>query len=203
MTGVAEHDIAQLQAMDERAWHDLQEQYFRRVYFFVKRYVDDHQTAEDLTQDVFLGAVKGIAKFDRDPREYQILPKAFIGKDGKLTHMRVSKLEWARDPDTGRKISKEIQGSEEDLPADYVFLSIGFTGHDTPAVFDRLGVETDWGTVNAEYGKFATNIDNVFAAGDVRRGASLIVWAIAEGRGAARAIDEYLMGESDLSAPLS
>ena len=148
------------------------------------------------------GHAEGIAKFDRDPREYQVMPKAFIGDDhGKLTHMRISRLEWTRDPDTGRKISKEIQGSEEDLPADYVFLSIGFTGHDTPAVFDRLGIDMNRGVVRADYGKFGTNIDGVFAAGDVRRGASLIVWAIAEGRGAARAIDEHLMGESTLPAP--
>ncbi len=59
------HDIERLQAMDEAAWADLQEDYFRRIYFFVKRYVDDHQTAEDVTQDVFLGAVRGIAGFDR------------------------------------------------------------------------------------------------------------------------------------------
>ena len=148
------------------------------------------------------GHAEGIAKFDRDPREYQVMPKAFIGNDsGKLTHMRISRLEWTTDPKTGRRTSKEVQGSEEDLPADYVFLSIGFTGHDTPAVFERLGVYMNRGVVNAAYGKFATNVEGVFAAGDVRRGASLIVWAIAEGRGAARAIDEYLMGESTLPAP--
>ena len=148
------------------------------------------------------GHVEGIAKFDRDPREYEILPKAFIGDDnGKLTHMRIARLEWTRDSETGRKISKEIQGSEQDMPADYVFLSIGFTGHDTPPVFERLGVDMNRGVVSAEYGKFATNVEGVFAAGDVRRGASLIVWAIAEGRGAARSIDQYLMGESSLPAP--
>lgn len=148
------------------------------------------------------GHAEGIAKFDRDPRRYNILPKAFIGDDnGKLTHMRVSKLEWSVDETTGRKVSQEVAGSEQDLPADYVFLSIGFTGHDTPAVFDRLGVETDWGKAITEEGKFATNVPGVFAAGDVRRGASLIVWAIAEGRGAARAIDAHLMDESTLPAP--
>lgn len=147
------------------------------------------------------GHAEGIAKFDRDPREYQFLPKAFIGKDGKLTHMRVAHLDWSRDPDTGRLVSKEVQGSEHDMPADYVFLSVGFTGHDSPAVFARMGIDMNRGVVKAEYGKFGTNVDGVFAAGDVRRGASLIVWAIAEGRGAARRIDEYLMGESDLPAP--
>ena len=104
----------------------------------------------------------------------------------------------AAPPITGATL---YTGSEEDLPADYVFLSIGFTGQDTPAVFERLGVEMNRGVVKAEYGKFGTNVDGVFAAGDVRRGASLIVWAIAEGRGAARSIDEFLMGESSLPAP--
>lgn len=148
------------------------------------------------------GHAEGIALFDRDPREYQIMPKAFIGNDqGKLTHMRISRLEWTTDPETGRKVSQEIPGSEEDLPADYVFLSIGFTGNDSPAVFKRLGVEMLRGVVKADYGKFSTNVEGVFAAGDVRRGASLIVWAIAEGRGAARAVDQYLMGQSTLPAP--
>lgn len=148
------------------------------------------------------GHAEGIAKFDRDPREYQVLPKAFIGdENGKLTHMRVSKLEWSIDEVSGRKISHEVVGSEHDMPADFVFLSIGFTGHDTPAVFERLGIDMNRGIVAADYGKFATNVPGVFAAGDVRRGASLIVWAIAEGRGAARTIDQYLMGESTLPAP--
>ncbi|XAM01482.1 glutamate synthase subunit beta [Phycisphaeraceae bacterium D3-23] len=158
------------------------------------------------------GHAEGIAKFDRDPRRYNILPKAFIGDaDGNLTHMRVSQLEWTTpgtdtpgtdaDNKPGRKESREIPGSEQDLPADYVFLSIGFTGHDTPAVFARLGVATEWGNAKTKEGHFATNVPGVFAAGDVRRGASLVVWAIAEGRGAARAIDTYLMDESTLPAP--
>jgi len=167
-----------------------------------ERDADHPWPGEPGTFFVDYGHAEGIAKFDRDPREYAILPKAFIGdKNGKLTHMRVSKLAWSIDPETGRKTSEEIAGSEHDLPADYVFLSIGFTGHDTPPVFDRLGVDTEWGTVNADYGSFATNVPGVFAAGDVRRGASLIVWAIAEGRGAARVIDQYLMKESTLPAP--
>lgn len=147
------------------------------------------------------GHAEAAAQFDRDPREYGILPKAFVDDgNGNVKAVRVSLLDWARD-ENGKLVSKEIPGSDRDLPADFVFLSIGFTGHDTPAIIEKLGVDTNRGIVNAEYGKFRTNADKVFVAGDMRRGASLIVWAIAEGRGAARAIDEYLMGESDLPAP--
>ena len=167
-----------------------------------ERDAEHHWPGPTGTFFVDYGHAEGIAHFDRDPREFRVLPKAFVGDEsGKLTHMRVSRLEWTTDPDTGRKVSKEIEGSEEDLPADFVFLSIGFTGHDTPAVFERLGVEMIRGVVKADYGKFSTNVQGVFAAGDVRRGASLIVWAIAEGRGAARAVNQYLMGQSNLPAP--
>lgn len=65
MTSTDEHDIARLQAMDQDAWTRLQDEFFRRIHFFVRRYVENHQTAEDITQDVFLGAVRGIARFDR------------------------------------------------------------------------------------------------------------------------------------------
>ena len=105
--------------------------------------------------------------------------------------MRIERLKWEKKDGRWESIRT---GIVEDLPADLVFLSIGFTGHDTPTVVQQLGV-------NEDRGQFATNVDGVFAAGDMRRGASLIVWAIAEGRGAARAIDQYLMGSSDLPAP--
>ena len=84
------HDIEQLQAMDEAAWGDLQEDYFRRVYFFVKRYVTDHQTAEDITQDVFLGAVKGISKFDPSFTLEQFL--FGIAKNRVIDHFRKHKM---------------------------------------------------------------------------------------------------------------
>ncbi|MFW6060764.1 MAG: FAD-dependent oxidoreductase, partial [Phycisphaeraceae bacterium] len=114
--------------------------------------------------------------------------------------VRVSLLEWTRD-ESGKLVAQEVPDSERDLPAQRVLLAIGFTGHDTPAIVQQLGVSETRGTVDAPYGQFATNVDKVFAAGDMRRGASLIVWAIAEGRGAARAIDKRLMGHSDLPAP--
>ncbi len=83
-------EIRDLQAMDELAWERLQEEYFRRVFFFVKRYVDDHQTAEDLTQDVFLGAVKGIAKFDPGFTLEQFL--FGIAKNRVIDHFRKHKI---------------------------------------------------------------------------------------------------------------
>ena len=87
---VSEHDIERLQAMDEAAWGALQEDYFRRIYFFVKRYVDNHQTAEDLTQDVFLGAVKGIARFDPTYTLEQFL--FGIAKNRVIDHFRRHKM---------------------------------------------------------------------------------------------------------------
>lgn len=95
--------IRDLQAMDEAAWTDLQDAFFRRIYFFVKRYVDDHQTAEDLTQDVFLGAVKGIGRFDP---EFTIEQFLFgIAKNRVIDHFRKHKMRLIPpkgDPDSAR-----------------------------------------------------------------------------------------------------
>ncbi|MEO0587611.1 MAG: glutamate synthase subunit beta, partial [Planctomycetota bacterium] len=142
---------------------------------------------------------EGVAKFGRDPREYGCLPLEFVGDGEKVTHVRVERLKWSRD--AGGALKSERTGIVENLPADLVFFAIGFTGHDTPALVDKFGVETSRGVVSAEYGKYATSVDGVFVAGDMRRGASLIVWAIAEGRGVAHRVDEYLMGGSSLAAP--
>lgn len=96
-------EIDQLQAMEETAWADLQEAYFRRIYFFVRRYVDDHQIAEDLTQDVFLGAVKGIERFDP---EYTLEQFLFgIAKNRVIDHFRKHKMRLIPakgDPDAER-----------------------------------------------------------------------------------------------------
>jgi glutamate synthase (NADPH/NADH) small chain len=142
---------------------------------------------------------EGEAKFGRDPREYGVLPLEFVGEpDNGVTAMRIERLEWKKVD--GKWVSTPT-GRVEDLPADLVFLAIGFTGHDTPEIVKQFGVTEKRGVIEAVYGRYATNVEGVFAAGDMRRGASLIVWAIAEGRGAARSIDEYLMGESTLPAP--
>ncbi|MEQ9460773.1 MAG: glutamate synthase subunit beta [Phycisphaeraceae bacterium] len=148
------------------------------------------------------GHAEAAAKYDRDPRTFGILPKGFVDDGhGNVKAMHVSTLEWTTDPATGRMTSTEVPGSDRELPAQLILLSIGFTGHDTPNLVKQLGLDTHRGTVTADYGRFATSNDKVFVAGDMRRGASLIVWAIAEGRAAAHAIDAHLMGSSTLPAP--
>ncbi len=95
----------------------------------------------------------------------------------------------------------EVPGSEQTLPADLVLLAMGFLGPED-YLAEELGLERDErSNYRAEHGPFATSEPGVFAAGDCRRGQSLVVWAINEGRGAARAVDEYLMGKSHLPAP--
>jgi NADPH-dependent glutamate synthase beta subunit-like oxidoreductase len=92
----------------------------------------------------------------------------------------------------------EVAGSEEEWPADLVLLSMGFLGPEAN-LLKQLGLESDpRSNVKADYGRFATSLEGVFAAGDCRRGQSLVVWAINEGRGAAREVDRYLMGETAL-----
>ena len=94
--------------------------------------------------------------------------------------------------------AREIPGTERDRPAQLVLLAMGFLGPED-TLLGALGVERDErSNAKAEYGKFATNLPGVFAAGDMRRGQSLVVWAINEGRGAARECDRYLMGETRL-----
>ena len=128
-------------------------------------------------------------------REYAIATKEFIGKGGRLTGVKTVRLEWNEG-----KMS-EISGSEEIFPAERVFLAMGFT-HPVAGMLEAFGVEKDargnaGASVEAE-GGYRTNVPGVFAAGDVRRGQSLVVWAIREGRQCARAVDEFLMGTSVL-----
>lgn len=143
------------------------------------------------------------AKTGEDPRAYQILTKEYVGDSGRVTGVKTVEIDWSKP--TGNTPFTEVAGSEKVWPADLVLLATGFVGPEL-AVGEMLGVETqnprgNWQTFAAEHGKFATNVDGVFAAGDCRRGQSLVVWAINEGRGAARAVDEYLMGATALAAP--
>lgn len=144
------------------------------------------------------GQEEAQAVFGSDPRQYLVTAKKFIGDaNGAVKEIQIVGVEWQKD-DKGRFIPKEIPGTEKNLPADLVLLAMGFLGPEE-TVLKGLGVEQDErSNAKAEYGKFATNIKGVFAAGDMRRGQSLVVWAINEGRAAARAADEYLMGYSDL-----
>ena len=128
-------------------------------------------------------------------REYAIGTKEFIGENGKLTGVRTVHLEWT----DGRMT--EVPGTEKVYPAERVFLAMGFT-NPVGSVLEAFGINHDArGNASASTegaGSYATNVPKVFAAGDIRRGQSLVVWAIREGRQCARAVDEFLMGESVL-----
>ena len=139
-------------------------------------------------------------KFGHDPREYCILSKEFIDDGhGNVTGIKTIRVQWVKKD--GRITMEEIPGSEEIIGADLVLLAMGFLGPEH-YVSEILGIETDTrSNYKADHGKFETNIPGVFAAGDCRRGQSLVVWAINEGRGAARTIDIYLRGHSTLPAP--
>lgn len=128
-------------------------------------------------------------------REFAIATKEFVGEKGKLTGLKTVRVEWK-----GGKMS-EVPGSEQVLKADLALLAMGFVSP-VATVVQAFGVELD-ARGNAKAGTdaaggYKTNVDRVFAAGDMRRGQSLVVWAIREGRQAARAVDEYLMGSSTL-----
>ena len=134
-------------------------------------------------------------------RLYSIQTTHFDGNElGEVTtlnaqHVRMVNLD-------GRMQFEAIPGTEEKMPADLVLLAMGFVGPETNTLVDQLGVKlTDRGNVWRDE-HWMTNVRGVFTAGDMQRGQSLIVWAIAEGRSAARGVDRYLMGQSDLPAPV-
>ncbi len=141
------------------------------------------------------------AKFGSDPRVYCILTKEFISDaNGNLTGLRTVNVQWNRKPDGGWQM-EEVAGSDKVWPTQLVLLAMGFLGPEQ-YVAKQLGVEVDKrSNYQADHGKFSTNLSKVFACGDCRRGQSLVVWAINEGRGAARAVDIYLQGSSTLPAP--
>lgn len=131
-------------------------------------------------------------------RMWSVATKEFIGENGVVKAIRCIKVDWTKD-DTGNWVMSEVEGSEFELPADRVFLAMGFVHPVHEGMLEELGVERDGrGNVQADTQNYSTSIDKVFAAGDMRRGQSLVVWAIREGRQCARAVDEFLMGTSDL-----
>ncbi|MCR4436514.1 MAG: glutamate synthase subunit beta [Clostridiales bacterium] len=144
------------------------------------------------------GQEEAAAVFSGDPRQYCTTTKKFVGdSEGNVKELHTVKLEWVVDA-SGRHIPREIPGTEKILPAQLVLICMGFLGPED-TVIKQLQLEQDARTnVKAEYGKFATNVEGVFAAGDMRRGQSLVVWAINEGRAAARECDRYLMGSTNL-----
>lgn len=145
--------------------------------------------------------LEGQAVFGRDPREYGVLPLEFVGDpEGRVTGVKIERLRWNHGGAGAPRMDRT--GDVTTLPADLVLLAIGFVGHDAPEVAGQLGIPTERGVVPAAWGHFVTSDEKVFVAGDMRRGASLIVWAMAEGRGAAREIDRFLMGSTELEAPM-
>ena len=131
-------------------------------------------------------------KFGKDPREYCILSKGFVGDDnGNVKGIKTVNVDWVKEG--GKFVMKEIAGTEKVWEAELILLSMGFLGPEQ-YVNKALGVETDErSNYKALYDKFNTNVPGVFAAGDCRRGQSLVVWAIDEGRRAAREVDAFLM----------
>ncbi len=133
---------------------------------------------------------KGLLK-----REFAISTKEFVGENGKVTGVKTVRVEWQN----GKML--EVAGSEEIIKADLVLLAMGFV-NPVATILEGFGVEKDARgnakATNEFTGGYATNVPKVFAAGDIRRGQSLVVWAIREGRQAARSVDEFLMGASDL-----
>lgn len=145
------------------------------------------------------GQEEAIAVFGHDPRIYETTVKEFVkDKDGSLNAVKTVKLAWERDAKTGRMVMKEVAGSEQTLPAEVVLIAAGFLGSQK-YVADAFKVELNERTnVKTAPGTYETSVKNVFTAGDMHRGQSLVVWAIREGREAARAVDESLMGYSNL-----
>ena len=141
------------------------------------------------------GQQEAIALYGQDPRIYESTVKEFVkDKEGKLTAVKIVRLSWEKDAATGRMKMKEVPGSEETLPADMVLIAAGFLGAQG-YVAESFGVELNERTnVKTESQKYQTSKENVFVTGDMHRGQSLVVWAIREGREAARAVDESLMG---------
>jgi glutamate synthase (NADPH) small chain len=144
------------------------------------------------------GQEEAAAKFGGDPRVYLTTAQKFVGDDqGRVKEIHTVQIEWSKDAQ-GRFVPKEVPGTEQIRPAQLVLLAMGFLGPEQP-LLEALGVERDpRSNIKADHGQFRTNIDKVFAAGDARRGQSLVVWAFNEGRGAARECDRYLMGTTDL-----
>jgi len=131
-------------------------------------------------------------------RDWSVATKSCEGENGQVKKLNLGRVDWQKDEKGGWQMS-EIPGSEFELKADLVLLAMGFLHPVHEGMLNELGVALDKrGNIQADTNNYQTSIDKVFAAGDMRRGQSLVVWAIREGRQAARAVDEYLMGFSEL-----
>ncbi|MGN1029976.1 MAG: glutamate synthase subunit beta [Butyricicoccaceae bacterium] len=146
------------------------------------------------------GQQESIAVFGQDPRVYQTTVKEFIkDEQGNLKQAKLVKLQMQRDEKSGRMVPVEVEGSEYIIDVDVVLIAAGFLGSQA-YVTEAFGVEVNARTnVATEAGKYKTNVENVFTAGDMHRGQSLVVWAVREGREAAYEVDLDLMGYTNLS----
>ncbi len=131
-------------------------------------------------------------------RDWAVATKRFEGRNGKVEKLVAARVEWQKGAD-GQPKMVEMPGTEFEMKADLVLLAMGFLGPVRKGLLEQLGVECDTrGNVRANVADYRTTVSKVFAAGDMRRGQSLVVWAIREGRQCARAVDEFLMGSSEL-----
>lgn len=140
------------------------------------------------------GQEEAKAIFGEDPRQYATMTKRFLGENGRLQAIETVDIEWNGE----RSSFQELPGSEKQHPAQMVLLAMGFLGPEG-GLLKQFGVGVDGrSNIQAQEGAYQTSVNGIFAAGDARRGQSLVVWAINEGRGAAREVDRWLMGETDL-----
>ena len=140
-------------------------------------------------------------RFGSDPRKFSLLSKEFLSEDGFVKGLKTIEIEWLQDKD-GKMKMKEIANTEKIWKADLILLALGFVGPEKN-ILDNFGISLNKEqNIESAYGEFTTNVEGVFSAGDARRGQSLVVWAMNEGRGAALQIDRYLQGKSKLSAPM-
>jgi glutamate synthase (NADPH/NADH) small chain len=144
------------------------------------------------------GQEEAAALFGQDPRVYLTTAKKFVGDDqGQVQAVHTVEIQWEKN-EKGQFVPKEIAGTEKVRPVQLVLLAMGFLGPEQP-LLEQLGVERDpRSNARADFNKYSTSVKGVFAAGDCRRGQSLVVWAFNEGRGAARECDRFLMGSTDL-----
>lgn len=163
----------------------------------LERTIDNPWPQWPKVHKVDYGQEEAVAVFGNDPRKYCINTKKIVGDaNGQVKEVHTVNVEWKQVD--GKWTFSEIPGSEKVWPAQLVLLAMGFLGPEE-SLLQKIGVEQDGrSNAKAEYNKYSTNVQGVFAAGDMRRGQSLVVWAINEGRGAARECDRYLMGETFL-----
>lgn len=138
-------------------------------------------------------------KWGSDPRRFNTSSKEFLRDgQGRVSGIRTCLVDWTKDGTDGRWKCREVEDSEKIYPCQMVLLAMGFLGPER-TVLDQASLETDpRGNIKTPPGRYSTSVPKVFAAGDCRRGQSLVVWAISEGRQAAREVDEFLMGKSKL-----